>query len=285
MFIRPCMIRQSNWEQVSMCFHLSPDVQGDRCTEIMLRPIPNSIIGNSPCTWCLSIIMLKNWRTDSFSQNRPLQHSYQFQRICTKWLRMMNWSSSMRMSQPSMVMHFTWNAGVGKPVGLGNRTPKLIDDHIGCWFVSRHLFHSDCFLTIPVTIATAERSFSSMKRIKTFLRATMTDTRFSSFGPPLYPSWFQGRYQLCNWLLQWEEKRENQTDLNGNTLTLNNFDMPRKLFWIPKCNRLGTPPGVLYWADGRVLCVFSVHKEEYQYYPMNKERIQNTWLMRQAFKV
>ena len=81
MFIRPCMMRQSNWEQVSMCFHLSPDVQGVRCTEIMLRQIPNAITGNSPCTTCLSIILWKNWRTDSFSQNRPLQHSYQLQRI------------------------------------------------------------------------------------------------------------------------------------------------------------------------------------------------------------
>ena len=137
-------MRQSKWEQVSMCFHLSPDVQGVRCTEIMLRQIPNSIIGNSPWTTCLSIILWKNWRTDSLSQNRPLQHSYQFQRIRTKWLRMINWSSSMRMSHTSMVMHLTWNTGVGKPVGLGNRIPKLIDDHIGCWVVSKHLFHSDC---------------------------------------------------------------------------------------------------------------------------------------------
>ena len=133
--------------KVSMCFHLSPDVQGVRCTETMLRQIPNSIIGNSPCTTCLSIILWKNWRTDSFSPNRPLQHSYQFQRICTTWLRMINWSSSIRVSQTSMVIHFTWNAGVGKPVSLGNRTPKHIDDHIGCfgcWVLSRHLFHSDC---------------------------------------------------------------------------------------------------------------------------------------------
>ena len=45
-----------------------------------------------------SIILWKNWRIDSFSQNRPLQHSYQFQWICTKWLRMIKWSSNMRMS-------------------------------------------------------------------------------------------------------------------------------------------------------------------------------------------
>ena len=147
MFIRPCMMRQSNWQQVSMCFHLSPDVQSDRCTEIMLRQIPHSIIGNSPCTTRLSIILWTNWRTNSLSPNRPLQHSYYFQRICTKWLRMINWKSSMRMSQTSMVVHLIWNASVGKPAGLENRTPKLIDDHIGCFgclVVSKHLFHSDC---------------------------------------------------------------------------------------------------------------------------------------------
>ena len=37
-------------------------------------------------------------------------------------------------------------------------------------------------LTIPVTTVTAERSFSSMKRIKTFLPAIMTDTRLSSLA-------------------------------------------------------------------------------------------------------
>ena len=53
------------------------------------------------------------------------------------------------MSHTSMVMHLIWNASVGKPVGLENRTPKHIDDHIGCfecWVVSKHIFHSDCFL-------------------------------------------------------------------------------------------------------------------------------------------
>ena len=184
MFIRPCMIRQSNWEQVSMCFHLSPDVQGDRCTEIMLRQIPNSIIGNSSCTTCLSIIMWKNWRTDSFSQNRPLQHSYQFQRICTKWLRMMNWSSSMRMSQPSMVMHSTWNAGVGKPVGLGNRTPKLIDDHIECWVVSRHLSHSDCFWRFQWPLPLLKDISAPRKESKHFFELPWQIPGLVHFGPP-----------------------------------------------------------------------------------------------------
>ena len=176
MFSRPCMMRQSNWEQVSMCFHLSPDVQGIRCTEIMLRQIPNSIIGNSPCTACLSIILWKNWRTDSFSQNRPLHHSYQFQWICTKWLRMIYWSSSMHMSQTSIVMHFTWNAGVGKPVGLGNRTPKHIADRFGCWVVSKHtvIFHSDSPIDDSSDHCHCWKIFQLHEKNQTFLRTAMT---------------------------------------------------------------------------------------------------------------
>jgi hypothetical protein len=38
------------------------------------------------------------------------------------------------------------------------------------------------FLTIPVTVATAERSFSKLKLIKTYLRNTMTDERLSGLA-------------------------------------------------------------------------------------------------------
>ena len=36
------------------------------------------------------------------------------------------------------------------------------------------------FLTIPVTTATAEWAFSSLKRLKTFLRSTMTQPRLNA---------------------------------------------------------------------------------------------------------
>ena len=39
-------------------------------------------------------------------------------------------------------------------------------------------------LTYPVSTCTAERSFSSMKRIKSTLRSTMTDERLSSLAIP-----------------------------------------------------------------------------------------------------
>lgn len=38
------------------------------------------------------------------------------------------------------------------------------------------------FLTLPVTVATAERSFSKLKLIKTFLRSTMSQERLSSLA-------------------------------------------------------------------------------------------------------
>ena len=36
------------------------------------------------------------------------------------------------------------------------------------------------YLTFPVTSATAERSFSSLRRIKTFLRSSMTQQRLNN---------------------------------------------------------------------------------------------------------
>lgn len=38
------------------------------------------------------------------------------------------------------------------------------------------------FLTIPISSATCERSFSCMRRIKTYIRSTMTQTRFSDLA-------------------------------------------------------------------------------------------------------
>ena len=36
------------------------------------------------------------------------------------------------------------------------------------------------YLTIPVTTATAERSFSALRRIKTYLRLTMSEERLNN---------------------------------------------------------------------------------------------------------
>ena len=36
------------------------------------------------------------------------------------------------------------------------------------------------FITIPVTTATAERTFSSLKKLKTFLRSTMTQLQLNA---------------------------------------------------------------------------------------------------------
>ena len=36
------------------------------------------------------------------------------------------------------------------------------------------------YLTFPVTTATAERSFSALRRLKTFLRSTMTECRLNN---------------------------------------------------------------------------------------------------------
>ena len=38
------------------------------------------------------------------------------------------------------------------------------------------------FLTIPATVASAERSFSTLKRVKSVLQSTMCQDRLSSLG-------------------------------------------------------------------------------------------------------
>ena len=38
------------------------------------------------------------------------------------------------------------------------------------------------YLTIPVTSASAECSFSTLRQLKSYLRTTMTDTRVSNVG-------------------------------------------------------------------------------------------------------
>lgn len=40
------------------------------------------------------------------------------------------------------------------------------------------------FLTIPVTTASAERSFSALRRLKTYLRSTMTQNRLNNVTLP-----------------------------------------------------------------------------------------------------
>ena len=184
MFIRPCMMRQSNWEQVSMCFHLSPDVQGVRCTEIMLRQLPNSIIGNSSCTTCLSINCgriggpIHFTKTDLYStainSNKSAQNGWWWSidhQACV-WARHRWWCILHGMQ------------ALESPLVLGTEPPSSLTTTLDTELYPNISFIPTVLLTIPVTTATAERSFSSIKRIKKFLRATMTDTRLSSFGPP-----------------------------------------------------------------------------------------------------
>ena len=53
---------------------------------------------------------------------------------------------------------------------------KLVDSFPNLYVALR------TFLTIPVTVGTAERSFSKLKLIKSFLRFTMTQSRLSSLA-------------------------------------------------------------------------------------------------------
>ena len=73
------------------------------------------------------------------------------------------------------------------PLVWGTEPPSTLTttlDALDAEFYPDISFILTVFFTIPVTTATAERSLSSMKRIKTLFPATMTDTKLSSFGPP-----------------------------------------------------------------------------------------------------
>jgi hypothetical protein len=64
------------------------------------------------------------------------------------------------------------------------KIPTIIDV-LNAQPIGKSIFHKyscllQLYLTVPATIATAERSFSVMNRMKTCLRSTMTQTRLNS---------------------------------------------------------------------------------------------------------
>ena len=117
------------------------------------------------------LILWTNWRTKWLSQNQPLQHSYYFQRICTKWLRMVTLASIMQAFE--------------SPLLWGKEPPKHIDDHtgcFGCWVEFKHLFHSDCFFDTSSDHYHCWKIFQLHEKNQTFLCATMADTRLNSLA-------------------------------------------------------------------------------------------------------
>jgi hypothetical protein len=62
---------------------------------------------------------------------------------------------------------------------LSKATP-FHDNDIDRWFVTNCLLH--LLLTLPVSVATAERSFSTLRRLKTWLRSRMTEQRLTGLA-------------------------------------------------------------------------------------------------------
>ncbi|CAF4270051.1 unnamed protein product [Rotaria sp. Silwood2] len=61
---------------------------------------------------------------------------------------------------------------------------QTVCDLLNAQSIGKSMFHEYCkllrlYLTVPITTATAERCFSVMNRIKTYLRSTMTQQRFN----------------------------------------------------------------------------------------------------------
>ena len=57
---------------------------------------------------------------------------------------------------------------------------RFIEPHRACYVQLHTAYQIAC--TIPITTAENERSFSCLKRVKTYLRSTMDDTRLDDLG-------------------------------------------------------------------------------------------------------
>ncbi len=87
----------------------------------------------------------------------------EFDREITRWIaRCTEWEEEFQGPMPSTLMETIIH------------TPKQL--YRNCYTIVKTL------LTYPVTTASNERSFSAMKRVKSYLRATMGQQRLSSFA-------------------------------------------------------------------------------------------------------
>lgn len=69
-------------------------------------------------------------------------------------------------------------------------------------------------LTIPVSSATCERSFSTMRRIKNWLRSRMSQDRFSNLSLINKESEMVGNLNLDDVLKQFAKQKNRNLDLN-----------------------------------------------------------------------
>jgi predicted GTPase len=73
-----------------------------------------------------------------------------------------------------IIIDVTFNVVFFKSKTADSNQPKIKEIHLKYSRLLR------LYLTVPVTTATAERSFSVMNRMKTCMRSTMTQTRLNS---------------------------------------------------------------------------------------------------------
>ena len=93
-------------------------------------------------------------------------------------------SLSNQLKMLPQLVH-TYNAGNPQTPIREVTSLRTMCDIMNSISVSRTLFNQidrllHIILTVPVTTSTAERSFSTLRRLKTYLRSTMTQTRLNN---------------------------------------------------------------------------------------------------------
>ena len=137
------------------------------------------------------------------------------------------------------------------------------------------------FLTIAVTTPDVERSFNSMKRIKIFLWATMTDPRLSSLA--LIHIHRDFRVYVNSVTDSFNEKKNRKIKLIWTVTPSISIILTCSEHFFEYQNETDWEHLQVFSPEHMdVFFVYSLCTKKNQYSPMNKERIQNTWCVRRS---